>query len=175
LSCACGFSTVYDTGSFLSDLFSWPCVDSFSLCLDFSSVLLLITCKTPQPIFSCAMERLVPRRPRDLVLSYLLSRFAAPPLGFVFVEQSRSLCGKEKRPGNKPRHPHRRSYFHRQYPCRARLENACAQFSPAVFRFWFAVVDFSLELVTAAGFASQIPIACFSALGSFTPLFLLSR
>jgi hypothetical protein len=80
------------------------------LCLDFSSILLLITGKTPLPIFSCATERLVPRRPRDSVSSYLPSRFVAPP-DFVFVEQSRSLCGKEKHPGNKPRHPHRRSYF----------------------------------------------------------------
>jgi hypothetical protein len=174
LPCACGFSTVYATASFLLDLFSWPRTDSFSLRLDFSSVLLLITGKTPQPIFSCAMECLVPRRPSDSVSSYLLSRFAAPP-GFVFVEQSRSLCGKEKCPGNKPRRPHRRSYFHRQFPCRVLLESTCAQFSPAVFRFWFAVVDFSLELVTAAGFTGQIPIAYFCAPGSFTPLFLLSR
>jgi hypothetical protein len=104
LPCACGFSTVYAMASFQPDLFSWPRADSFSLCLDFSSVLLLITGKTRQPIFSCATERLVPRRPRDSVSSYLPSRFTAPP-GFVFVEQSRSLCGKVKRPGNKPRRP----------------------------------------------------------------------
>jgi hypothetical protein len=65
--------------------------------------------------------------------------------------------------------------LHRQFLCRARLENTCAQFSLAVFRFWFAVVDFSLELVTAAGISGQIPIACFSMPGSFMPLFLLSR
>jgi hypothetical protein len=110
LPCASGFSTVYAMASFLPDLFSWPHADSFSLCLDFSSILLLITGKTPLPIFSCATERLVPRRPRDSISSYLPSRFVAPP-DFVFVEQSRSLCGKEKHPGNKPRRPHRRSYF----------------------------------------------------------------
>jgi hypothetical protein len=36
-----------------------------------------------------------------------------------------------------------------------------SEFSPAVFRFWFAAVSFSLELLTAAGYAWPDPRCLF--------------
>jgi hypothetical protein len=101
LPCACGFSIVSDMASFPPDLFSWPRADSISLRLDFSSVLLLITGKTPQPIFSCATELLVPRRPHDSVSVLFAFSFRSP--SWFRLRGAESLFVRQRKtPGNKP-------------------------------------------------------------------------
>jgi hypothetical protein len=100
--------------SFPPDLFSWPRADSFSLRLDFSSVLLLITGKTPQPIFSCATELLVPRRPHDSVSVLFAFSFRSP--SWFRLRGAESLFVRQRKtPREQTKRPHRRSYFHRWF------------------------------------------------------------